>query len=65
MTSGWKAIFDTFVLFVVAYSIISTLLLVCFNPVIDEDDPVKTIDDFVLIVFGIDFCLNFVTEFQD
>lgn len=65
MSSGWKAIFDTFVLFVVAYSIISTLLFVCFNPVIEPDDPIKYVDNFVLVVFAIDFVLNFFTEYQD
>ena len=54
--SGWKAIFDTIVLFVVAYSIFSTLLVVSFDPEVNET--YKIIDNLVLITFTTDFVLS-------
>jgi hypothetical protein len=54
--SKWKAIFDTFVLFVVAYSIFTTLLYVSFDPAIPES--VQKIDLFVFYVFSTDFVLS-------
>ena len=56
MNSGWKAIFDTFVLFVVAYSIFTTSLYVSFDPVIPET--FQIIDEIVFYVFSLDFTLS-------
>lgn len=54
--SGWKAIFDTIVLFVVAYSIFSTLLVVSFDP--EVNDTYKMIDNIVFLTFTADFILS-------
>ena len=54
--SGWKAIFDTIVLFVVAYSIFSTLLVVSFDPEVNQT--YKMIDNVVLVIFILDFVLS-------
>jgi len=56
MNSGWKAIFDTFVLFVVAYSIFTTSLYVSFDPEIP--DTFAFIDEIVFYVFSLDFILS-------
>mmetsp|Transcript_8654 Transcript_8654/g.13426 ORF Transcript_8654/g.13426 Transcript_8654/m.13426 type:complete len:143 (+) Transcript_8654:280-708(+) len=63
MNSGWKAIFDTFVLFVVAYSIFTTSLYVSFDP--DIPETFELIDEAVFYIFSLDFVLNFFVEFMD
>ena len=56
MNNTWKTFFDTFVLFVVAYSIFTTLLYVSFE--VDPDQPWERIDQFVFYVFTADFVLS-------
>jgi hypothetical protein len=69
MNSSWKAFFDTFVLFVVAYSIFTTLLYVSFDPQIPPT--FQKIDNFAFYVFSADFLLSkwpspdLITEYQD
>lgn len=73
--SKWKRIFDTFVLFVVAYSIFSSLMNIAFTP--DFDQTLYNVDLSVTVIFSIDlvlskfFCFfslfysDFFCEFQD
>jgi hypothetical protein len=54
--SRWKAIFDTGVLFVVAYSIFTTLLNVAFDP--ETTPTIDTVDTIVKYIFAADFILS-------
>lgn len=56
VTSTWKAIFDTCVVIIIAYSIFSTLLIAAFNPT--QEGAWYAFEVFVNCVFMIDFVLS-------
>ena len=56
MNSGLKAIFDSFVLIVVTYSIFTNLLYVSFSP--EKYEIIETIDNIAFGVFITDFVLS-------
>ena len=56
MNSGWKAIWDSFVLIVVTYSIFTNLLYVSFSP--EKYEIANLLDDIAFGVFVIDFILK-------
>jgi len=62
MNSGWKAIFDSFVLIVVTYSIFTNLLYVSFSP--EKYEIADTIDNIAFVVFVTDFVLSKLVFFK-
>ena len=57
MNSQWKAVFDTFILFVIGYSCLTTVLNISFN--IQTGPFLTFVDNVVLMCFALDFFFNF------
>jgi len=61
-TSKWKAIFDVFILLLVGYSCITSMLYVAFTT--SNDRFLEIFENFVETMFWIDLILNFIQSFK-
>jgi hypothetical protein len=61
-TSKWKAIFDVFILLLVGYSCITSMLYVAFTT--SNDKYLEIFESFVETMFWFDLFLNFIQSFK-
>jgi len=63
MNNWWKASFDNAILIVIGYTCFTTVFFVSFDA--EKSNALVNIDHLVTAFFMLDFCFNFVCEYQD